>query len=113
MPFQDGTFGCPVEVGLQIISERWKPKIIYELLQQTMRFGELQRRISGVSRHVLTMQLRELEKCGVVQRTVFHTIPPKVEYSLTEFGKSLKPVLEQMIIVGEHVISLQKGEQIK
>lgn len=113
MPYQDGTYGCPVEAGLQMVSGKWKPKIIYELLQHTRRFGELQRRISGVSRHVLTIQLRELEKSGVVQRTVFHTIPPKVEYSLTEFGKSLKPILEQMIIVGEHVISLQKSEADK
>ncbi|MCJ8012953.1 helix-turn-helix transcriptional regulator [Paenibacillus sp. KQZ6P-2] len=110
MPYQDGTFGCPVEVGLQRISGKWKPRIIYELLQETRRFGELQRLIPDVSRHVLTTQLRELEKDGIVNRTAFLTMPPKVEYSLTDFGKSLEPILEQMIKVGEHYISLQKNE---
>ncbi len=113
MPYQDGTFGCPVEVGLQMVSGKWKPQIFYELLQQTLRFGELQRRIPGVSRHVLTIQLRELEKNGIIERTVFNSIPPKVEYALTEFGKSLEPILEQMIKVGEHYISLQKSKENK
>ncbi|RIX49356.1 transcriptional regulator [Paenibacillus nanensis] len=113
MPYLDGTFGCPVEVGLQMISGKWKPRIIFELLRQTRRFGELQRLISGISRHVLTTQLRELEECNIVKRTAFLTIPPKVEYSLTDFGKSLEPILEQMIKVGEHYISIQKHEVSK
>ncbi|WP_235828150.1 winged helix-turn-helix transcriptional regulator [Brevibacillus migulae] len=91
MPYQDGTFGCPVEVGLQMISGKWKPKILYELFQQTRRFGELQRRIPGISRHVLTTQLRELEANKIIKRTPFMTVPPKVEYSITDFGKSLEP----------------------
>jgi DNA-binding HxlR family transcriptional regulator len=110
MPYQDGTFGCPVEVGLQMISGKWKPRIIYELLQQTRRFGEIQRLIPGVSRHVLTTQLRELEVGGIVKRTAYLTMPPKVEYTLTDFGKSLEPILEQMIKVGEHYISLRKND---
>ena len=85
MPYQDGTFGCPVEVGLKLISGKWKPRIYYELLQQTRRFGELQRLIPDISKQVLTTQLRELEKSGLVQRKVFSTIPLKVEYSLTKF----------------------------
>ncbi|WP_163882193.1 winged helix-turn-helix transcriptional regulator [Paenibacillus favisporus] len=110
MPYQDGTFGCPVDVGLQLINGKWKPKIIYELLQQTCRFGELHRRIPGVSRHVLTTQLRELEEGGIVQRNAFLTVPPKVEYSLTEFGQRLEPILEQILKVGKHYISQQKQE---
>lgn len=110
MPYQDETFGCPVEVGLHMISGKWKPRIIFELLQQTRRFGELQRLIPGISRHVLTTQLRELEACNIVKRTAYLTVPLKVEYSLTEFGKSLEPLLEQMIGVGEYYISLQKNK---
>jgi len=70
MPYQDGTFGCPVEVGLQMISGKWKPRIIFELLRQTRRFGELQRLIPGISRHVLATQLRELEACHIVDAHV-------------------------------------------
>ncbi|MGG2129896.1 helix-turn-helix domain-containing protein [Bacillus sp. S2(2024)] len=110
MPYQDDIFGCPVEVGLHMISGKWKTQIIYELFQQTRRFGELHRLIPHVSRHVLTVQLRELEKSGIVQRTVFPSVPPKVEYALTDFGKSLEPILEQMIVVGEHYITLRKKE---
>ncbi|MBY0087824.1 helix-turn-helix transcriptional regulator [Brevibacillus sp. M2.1A] len=108
MPYQDGEFGCPVEVGLQLISGKWKPRIIYELLKDTRRFGELQRLIPEVSRHVLTVQLRELENSEIVVRQVYPTVPPKVEYSLTDFGKSVAPILEQMIEVGEQYISRQK-----
>ncbi|MDQ0899154.1 MULTISPECIES: helix-turn-helix domain-containing protein [unclassified Paenibacillus] len=111
MPYQDESFGCPVEVGLQMISGKWKPKIMYELLQQTRRFGELLRLIPGVSRHVMTIQLRLLEEDGIVKRTAYLTIPPKVEYELTEFGRSLEPILIQLLKVGEHSISLRKNER--
>lgn len=108
MPYQDGTFGCPVEAGLQRISGKWKPRIYYELLRGTRRFGELQRLIPGVSRHVLTVQLREMEADGLVERTVYPSVPPKVEYALTDFGRSLEPVLEQMVRVGERYIAMQR-----
>ncbi|MED4780013.1 helix-turn-helix domain-containing protein [Brevibacillus choshinensis] len=110
MPYQDPEFGCSVDVGLHMISSKWKPRIIYELLQQTRRFGELHRAIPGISRHVLTVQLRELEESDIVQRTVIPSVPLKVEYALTEFGKSLKPVLAQMITLGEHYIALRREE---
>lgn len=113
MPYQDETLGCPADVGLHMISGKWKPRIIYELLQQTRRFGELQRLIPQVSRHVLTTQLRELEECGIVLRTVYAVIPPKVEYNLTEFGRGLEPLMEQLIKVGEHYIAQQTGESKK
>ncbi|GED67179.1 hypothetical protein BRE01_08810 [Brevibacillus reuszeri] len=112
MPYQDGKFGCPVDVGLSMISGKWKPRIIYELLQQTRRFGELHRLIPEVSRHVLTTQLRELEESDIVSRTVYPSSPPKVEYALTEFGKRIAPILEQMIELGEHYIAKQnQGER--
>ncbi|MGE7672835.1 winged helix-turn-helix transcriptional regulator [Lysinibacillus sp. NPDC094403] len=110
MPYQDDVFGCPVEVGLHMISGKWKSRIIFELLKETRRFGELHRLIPQVSRNVLTVQLRELEKSGIVIRTVFPSVPPKVEYALSDFGKSLEPILEQMIVMGEKYIALQKKE---
>ncbi|MDR9854714.1 helix-turn-helix domain-containing protein [Paenibacillus sp. VCA1] len=111
MPYQDDVFGCPVDVGVHMISGKWKPRILYELFQQTRRFGELYRQIPEVSRQVLTAQLRELEEGGIVRRTVYSTVPPKVEYSLTEFGKSLEPILEQLLKAGEQYISFQKEKQ--
>ncbi len=110
MPYQDGQFGCPVEVGLQMVSGKWKPRILYALQQRTKRFGELQREVAGVSRHVLTTQLRELEASGLIHRQVYGQVPPKVEYSLTELGNSLTPILEQMIKIGEHYISTHKTD---
>jgi len=108
MPYQDDVYGCPVEVGLQMISGKWKPRIMHELLKGKRRFGELHRLIPQVSRHVLTTQLRELENSGIIERTIYPQIPPKVEYSLTNFGKSLEPVLEQLNVLGEQFIHVQK-----
>ncbi|GAA0358511.1 winged helix-turn-helix transcriptional regulator [Bacillus horti] len=108
MPYQDGTYGCPVDVAVQMISGKWKPRLIFELQGQTRRFGELHRLLPGVSKHVLTVQLRELEKDGIISRTVIPTIPPQVNYNLTEFGSNLTPILEQMIKLGEVRISKEK-----
>jgi DNA-binding HxlR family transcriptional regulator len=109
MPYQDGVYGCPAEAALHMISGKWKPRIIHELFQGTKRFGELQRLLPGISRHVLTTQLRELEADNLVERTVYPTVPPKVEYSLTDFGRSLEPVLEQLVGVGERYILMQRN----
>ncbi|MEC0206808.1 helix-turn-helix domain-containing protein [Paenibacillus lautus] len=108
MPYQDERYGCPAEVGLHMISGKWKPRVLYELFRETLRFGELHRRIPEVSRHVLTVQLRELEESGIVKRTVYQEVPPKVEYSITEFGTHFKEVLEQMVILGELYIDSQQ-----
>ncbi|WP_411830692.1 winged helix-turn-helix transcriptional regulator [Paenibacillus lautus] len=91
-----------------MISGKWKPRVLYELFRETLRFGELHRRIPEVSRHVLTVQLRELEESGIVKRTVYQEVPPKVEYSITEFGTHFKEVLEQMVILGELYIDSQQ-----
>lgn len=92
-----------------MISGKWKPRVLYELFQETLRFGELHRRIPEVSRHVLTVQLRELEERGIVKRTVYQEVPPKVEYSITEFGTHFKAVLEQMVILGQQYIDTQQA----
>jgi len=88
--------GCPVEKTLQIIGGRWKALILRELLQGTRRFGELKRGLGKITQKMLTQQLRELEKEGILNRKVYAQVPPKVEYSLTPLGESLDVVLEAM-----------------
>lgn len=87
---------CPAELALKVINGRWKLVILRELFLGTKRFGELQRALSGITQKVLTQQLRELELDGIINRTVYPEIPPKVEYSLTKLGMSLKPLTEVM-----------------
>jgi DNA-binding HxlR family transcriptional regulator len=87
---------CPVTAMLELIGGKWKPVILYCLRSDTRRFGELAARIPQISRKVLTEQLKELEQDGLVVREQFNEIPPRVEYSLTERGKSLSPVLNEM-----------------
>lgn len=89
----DCHFGCSVEVALDVISGKWKGVILFHLLKGTRRFNELRRLLPDVTQRMLTLQLRELEEDGVVQRKIFQEIPPHVEYSLTEFGRTLEPVL--------------------
>ena len=92
---------CPVEVTLQLIGTKWKVLIIRELLESTKRFSELQRSVGGVSQKVLTANLRAMEECGLVNRKVYAEVPPRVEYSLTDLGRSLKSVLNVMVEWGE------------
>lgn len=92
---------CPVETTLTLISDKWKVLIIRDLLPGTKRFGELKKSIGSVSQKVLTSQLRQMEENGLLVRTVFPEVPPRVEYTLTELGQSLKPVLDAMWNWGE------------
>lgn len=92
---------CPVETTLTLISDKWKALIIRDLMPGTKRFGELKRSIGGVSQKVLTSQLRQMEESGLLRRTVYPEVPPRVEYTLTELGYSLKPVLEALQDWGE------------
>ncbi|GHO55182.1 winged helix-turn-helix transcriptional regulator [Ktedonobacter robiniae] len=92
---------CPVEVTLSIVGGKWKPMIVWHLLSGTKRFGELRRLIPGATQQMLTMQLRELEQARVLHREVYAQVPPKVEYSLTELGRSLESILLQMAEWGE------------
>ena len=92
---------CPVETTLSLISDKWKVLIIRDLLPGTKRFGELKKSIGSVSPKVLTSQLRQMEESGLLTRRVYPEVPPKVEYTLTELGVSLKPVLDAMRDWGE------------
>lgn len=92
---------CPVETTLTLIGDKWKILILRDLLPGTKRFGELKKSIGSVSQKVLTAQLRDMEKNGLVSRTVYAEVPPRVEYSLTDLGKSLKPILDAMWNWGE------------
>ena len=87
---------CPAERTLDVIGGRWKVPILWHLLQGTLRFSELRRALPGVTQKMLTQQLRELERAGVVRRRVYPEVPPKVEYSLTDRGQTLKPVVDAM-----------------
>ena len=93
---------CPVETTLTLIGDKWKVLILRDLLTGTKRFGELKKSIGAVSQKVLTAQLRAMEESGLLIRTVYAEVPPKVEYSLTELGKSLKPILDSMWNWGEN-----------
>lgn len=101
---------CPVETTLMLISSKWKVLILRDLLPGTKRFGELKRSVGDVSQKVLTAQLRDMEEQGLVCRKVYAEVPPRVEYSLTELGCSLKPVLDAMKNWGEDYKKLQENE---
>ena len=92
---------CPVETTLTLIGDKWKVLILRDLLPGTKRFGELKKSIGSVSQKVLTAQLRDMEKNGLVNRKVYAEVPPRVEYSLTDLGKSLKPILDALWNWGE------------
>lgn len=101
----DCSAGCPVEAALEVIGGKWKGVTLFHLLQGTKRFNELQREIGSVTQRMLTKQLRELESAGLVHREVYPVVPPKVEYSLTEKGLTLKPVLSLLKEWGEkHIL---------
>ena len=87
---------CPVEITLMLIGDKWKVLILRDLLPGTKRFGELKQSIGTVSQKVLTAQLRDMEEKGLVNRKVYAEVPPRVEYTLTELGRSLKPILDAM-----------------
>lgn len=93
---------CPVETTLMLISNKWKVLILRDLMPGTKRFGELKKSVGNVSQKVLTAQLRDMEDSGLVNRKVYAEVPPRVEYSLTELGKSLKPILDAMWTWGEN-----------
>ncbi len=91
---------CPVETTLMLISDRWKVLIIRDLLDGTKRFGEIKKSVGNVSQKVLTANLRAMEDSGLLTRKVYPEVPPRVEYTLTETGYSLKPILDAMVAWG-------------
>ena len=87
---------CPVETTLMLIGDKWKVLILRDLMPGTKRFGELKKSIGTVTQKVLTAQLRQMEASGLLTRTVYAEVPPRVEYTLTDLGRSLRPVLDAM-----------------
>lgn len=104
----NGLPACPVETTLTLISDKWKVLILRDLLPGTKRFGELKKSVGNVSQKVLTAQLRQMEGSGLLVRTVYPEVPPRVEYTLTDLGYSLKPVLDAMQSWGEAYKSKQE-----
>ena len=92
----DCSDGCPVEAALEQIAGKWKGLIVYHLLEETLRFNELARRVGNVTQRSLTKQLRELEADGIVHRKVFAVVPPRVDYSLTAKGRQLRDVINAL-----------------
>jgi DNA-binding HxlR family transcriptional regulator len=102
-------FKCYVEAAIAAIGGKWKGVILYHL-ESTKRFSELHREVSNITQRMLTKQLRELEQDGIIQRTVYAEVPPRVEYNLTEFGKTLKPILDELEKWGKrHLEQLEKN----
>ena len=95
-PEGTGLPACPVETTLTLIGDKWKVLILRDLMPGTKRFGQLKKSIGSVSQKVLTAQLRDMEANGLVRRQVYAEVPPRVEYSLTDLGRSLKPILDAM-----------------
>lgn len=105
----DCSGGCPVEATLEVIGGKWKGVILFHLLIGTKRFNELQRDVGTITQRMLTKQLRQLEEDGLVNRKVYAVVPPKVEYSLTEKGHTLSPILAALKGWGEtHVLDVPK-----
>ena len=98
---------CPVETTLMLIDDKWKVLILRDLMDGTKRFGELKKSIGHVTQKVLTAQLRAMEESGLVHREVYAEVPPRVEYSLTALGQSLKPILDSMLAWGKEYKSRQ------
>ena len=108
-------YSCPMKVTLDVIGGKWKGIILGLLAEKTRRFTELQRELPDITQRILTLQLRELEADGIVSRTVYPEIPPKVEYALTDFGRTLKPILLAMQQwrdrYGTEVVARKQGTQ--
>lgn len=92
---------CPVETTLDVIGGKWKGIILYQLMDGTKRFNEFRRLNPGITQFMLTLQLRELERDGIIHREIYKEVPPRVEYSLTDFGRTLEPVIMSMKAWGE------------
>lgn len=89
-------FNCPVEATIRLIGGKYKAVILWHLMNQTLRYNEIHKRIPNATDKMLAQQLRELEKDGLINRTVYPVVPPKTEYSLTDFGQTLAPILDAM-----------------
>jgi DNA-binding HxlR family transcriptional regulator len=102
--------GCPVEACTEVVGGKWKGKILFILFTGTKRFGELRKLLPDTTQRMLTMQLRELEEDGVIERKVYAEVPPKVEYSISKSGETLKPIIDAMWDWGRHFLDNQPEE---
>lgn len=101
--------GCPVEAALEVIGGKWKGVILYHLLNETIRFNELRRLMPEITQRMLTKQLRELEADKIISRKVYPEVPPKVEYSMSAYGKKLEPVIQALQMWGsQHLEKIGK-----
>lgn len=100
---------CPVERTFSIIGGKWKVPILWQLQEKTLRYGEIKRRFPRITQKMLTQQLRELEADGLVHRTIYNQVPPKVEYSLTDWGRQLIPVIEVLSDWGKSYMEKVEG----
>ena len=109
---------CPVETSLELLSGKWKPRILWKLHKRgVLRFAEIKRGLEEITPKMLTQQLRELEQDGLITRTVYAQVPPKVEYALSPFGRTLEPILDQLALWGtshqrqiREILSCQEGK---
>ncbi len=106
-------FKCPVEVTVDLIGGKWKSVILWHLAHSTLRFSELRRLVPKATQKMMTQQLRDLENDGLIVRTIYTQVPPKVEYSLSEFGKSLWPILEAMYTWGNNYVNSREKITLK
>lgn len=105
------SFNCPVEATLDLIGGKYKSLILWHLIETTLRFNEISKLIPGATPKMLTQQLRELEADSLIIRTVYPVVPPKVEYTLSDFGRSIVPVLEAMCLWGENYLNTALVQQ--
>ena len=106
--------GCPVEATLSFLDGKWKGVILFHLVGGTLRFNELRRKLPSVTQRMLTKQLRELEESGLVSRKVYAVVPPRVEYTLTPLGETMKPVIAALAAWGdEYVFCLPEGRHVR
>lgn len=103
-------YRCPVEITLSVIGGKWKAVILWHLSHKTLRFSQLRRRLPGITQKMLTQQLRELERDGLLHREVFAEVPPRVEYSLTGLGRTLRPMLSLMCEWGKEFPGSQEAD---
>ena len=105
--------GCPVEACTEVIGGKWKGELLFILFTGTKRYGELRRLVPGATQRVLTLQLRELEEDGIIERKVYAVVPPKVEYSISKRGETLKPIIDAMWEWGKTFLEKLPKERLK
>ena len=110
MSKENKDYNCPVEATISLIGGKYKAIILWHLVNHTLRYNELRRRMPQATDKMLAQQLRELEKDGLIHRTVYPVVPPKTEYRLTEFGESLTPILEAMCSWGERYMEISSED---